>query len=574
MTASLLFSQAISQTHSPGIERGKMGVSVQDLSAVTNTPDESAEKDGESFLNTLKQIAKDFNSTQQLLGAGEVKSSETHTFDSADNLDAIAHPADALETGVSETTTPSVNDMDDAAVQEPHALNFLEIINTLEELGILDSMGGSSSPNKAAEILGDEEGIVTLKMLIPRLGQNDFVPSAEMKAALDRLQQFISNVQTGKALSHNNCNPLDELTNSRTTESANLNQPVENSQAVSRSENGEKTDPIKLAMAARLDGVESSENAKEPRTLETDRTDASGLKDGSDTPGKTGASSQADFLNRISSTVDDRKQIGGESAQQKLPHNDSSFVSKITNDAQAAKASDPESRYGSEPVQNIAVNNESSTVSKMIHDSQLAKENHLRMDAAMNDELGGKVTKVDAGAGDNGQLSSQNQTAEKAFEATSPSKQPDTAQDSLRTQTLDQIVRKAVLYMRNGQHEAKIDLKPEFLGHVRMQVTTADHQVTVKILTEFGFVKDMVENNIHQLKADLQQQGLNVDKLEVALSNDSDEDKQLQEKAGPAKDRQRRVARNRPGNREGESPEQAGDFGLRRAGTATVDYFA
>ena len=143
---------------------------------------------------------------------------------------------------------------------------------------------------------------------------------------------------------------------------------------------------------------------------------------------------------------------------------------------------------------------------------------------------------MDAGANDNGLLSSQNQTADKAFEASSPFRQTDTGQDSLRIQTLDQIVRKAVMYVRNGHHEAKIDLKPEFLGHVRMQVITENHQVTVKILTESGFVKDMVENNIHQLKADLQQQGLNVDKLEVTVSNDSDESKHPQEKADHNRD--------------------------------------
>jgi flagellar hook-length control protein FliK len=255
-------------------------------------------------------------------------------------------------------------------------------------------------------------------------------------------------------------------------------------------------------------------------------------------------------------------------------NNESSPVSKTMHDAQAAKTSDHEQRYGGEPVQNNTVNNESSPVSKMIHDAQLVKDNHTRMDAAMNDEPGGKVTKVDAGNNDNGLLSSQNQTADKAFEATSPSRQTDAGQDSLRTQTLDQIVRKAVIYMRNGQHEAKIDLKPEFLGHVRLQVTTENHQVTVRVLTEFGFVKDMVENNIHQLKADLQQQGLNVDKLEVAVSNDSDENKHPQEKTGLAKDRQRSVARTNPENREEETREQAGNSGLKKAGTTTVDYFA
>ena len=387
-------------------------------------------------------------------------------------------------------------------------------------------------------------------------------------------------------------------------------QPAENSQIAPRSENMDKTDSITLSVEPRPVGVEASENAKVPRPLEAVRTEISELKDVADTPVKAGIANQASLVNRIPSTIYPEKQAGGESAQQNLSNNESSqFIKmtneaqsvralnqvqlsvgetvrdetanieslpaiKMTNNAQAAKTLDPVQRYGGEHVQNNMVNNESSPVSKMIHDAQLAKENHMRMDGAISDELGGKVTKVDAGANDNGLLGSQNQSAEKAFEAASSSKQTDNGDHSLRNQTLDQIVRKAVIYMRNGQHEAKIDLKPEFLGHVRMQVTTENHQVTVKILTEFGFVKDMVENNIHQLKADLQQQGLNVDKLEVAVSNDSDEHKHPQGKADQAKDRQSRVARINPGSREGETREQNGNVGLRKTGTATVDYFA
>jgi flagellar hook-length control protein FliK len=128
--------------------------------------------------------------------------------------------------------------------------------------------------------------------------------------------------------------------------------------------------------------------------------------------------------------------------------------------------------------------------------------------------------------------------------------------------------------MRNGQHEAKIDLKPEFLGHIRMQVTTENHQVTIKILTEFGFVKDMVENNIQQLKTDLQQQGLNVDKLEVAVSDDTDGHKNRQQKAGQAKNTEHNATHLDPDNGEEETLRQTGNFGLRDSDTATVDYFA
>jgi len=128
--------------------------------------------------------------------------------------------------------------------------------------------------------------------------------------------------------------------------------------------------------------------------------------------------------------------------------------------------------------------------------------------------------------------------------------------------------------LRNGQHEAKIDLKPDFLGHIRMQVITENHQVTVKILTEFPFVKNIVENNIHQLKADLQQQGLNVDKLEVSVSHDSDEHKHPQENTDRANANKRNLDRNHPENPKEEIRPQTVPPVKTTAGASTVDYFA
>jgi flagellar hook-length control protein FliK len=351
-------------------------------------------------------------------------------------------------------------------------------------------------------------------------------------------------------------------------------QAAGDSQFAFRSEVQEKTESLKLAVTTRTVSAEDNEKTRESRALETFRADDSGRKDGLDTSSKTGASSQTSLIKRISTTLNSGKEHGGEAALKNLPKNESAAAIKITNDDQTAKASNAENRYDGAPVQNNAVNTASSPVTKMIHDSILAKENQIKIDVTLSDELGGKVPKVDAGTNDNGLLSSQNQNAEKAFEATSLSKPTDPGQESLRNQTLDQIVRKAVIYMRNGQHEAKIDLKPEFLGHVRMQVTTENHQVTIKILTEFGFVKDMVENNIQQLKTDLQQQGLNVDKLEVAVSDDTDGHKHRQQKTGQSKNTQPRATRIDPNNGEEEIREETGNFGLRDPETAAVDYFA
>jgi flagellar hook-length control protein FliK len=85
-----------------------------------------------------------------------------------------------------------------------------------------------------------------------------------------------------------------------------------------------------------------------------------------------------------------------------------------------------------------------------------------------------------------------------------------------------QLVEKAALNLKNGRQEFRIELKPESLGHVKVQVSTENHQVTIKILTELPVAKEMIENNLHQLKAELQGQGLEIDKFEVSLSQGSD----------------------------------------------------
>jgi hypothetical protein len=169
----------------------------------------------------------------------------------------------------------------------------------------------------------------------------------------------------------------------------------------------------------------------------------------------------------------------------------------------------------------------------------------------------------------------QTQTSPKAFEMATAAKETEAGQSALRNQTMEQIVRRAVVQVRgDGQHEARIDLKPEFLGHVRMQVITKNQQVTVKILTEFGFVKDMIENNIHQLKADLQQHGLEVDKVDVSVSRDADGNKHSQQNADRAKTRQHETDNTGGDNTREKNQEPKERAGLTADGLSTVDYFA
>jgi flagellar hook-length control protein FliK len=109
---------------------------------------------------------------------------------------------------------------------------------------------------------------------------------------------------------------------------------------------------------------------------------------------------------------------------------------------------------------------------------------------------------------------------DKPAEAAAAAKGRDTAAAPVKTDVFDQIVQRAAVHVKNDQGEIRIDLKPEFLGHVRLQIVTENQQVTVRILTELPMVRDMIESSIQQLKSDLQQQGLRVERVEVAVADD------------------------------------------------------
>jgi flagellar hook-length control protein FliK len=129
----------------------------------------------------------------------------------------------------------------------------------------------------------------------------------------------------------------------------------------------------------------------------------------------------------------------------------------------------------------------------------------LRFDAALRDVRSFAVTEG---------------SPDKPVEAAAAAKGRETAAAPVKADVFDQIVQRAAVHVKNDQGEMRIDLKPEFLGHVRLQIVTENQQVTLRILTELPMVRDMIESNIQQLKSDLQQQGLRVERVEVAVADD------------------------------------------------------
>jgi len=94
-----------------------------------------------------------------------------------------------------------------------------------------------------------------------------------------------------------------------------------------------------------------------------------------------------------------------------------------------------------------------------------------------------------------------------------------------KNNVLNQVVERAVIGMKDGNAAMEIDLKPDILGRLKLSISTRDHQVLVKIFAEKPLVKEIIESSMDQLKTDLQNQGLEVDKFEVFVREDFSQDK-------------------------------------------------
>ena len=200
------------------------------------------------------------------------------------------------------------------------------------------------------------------------------------------------------------------------------------------------------------------------------------------------------------------------------------------------------------------------------------KEGGLKIKASGSDVSAGKIIHMESDGKDNGIILPKNLSGDKSLEEIILGRENRLASNISRVGTLNQIVEKAALNLKNGKSQVRIDLKPEFLGSVRMKIITENHLVTVRILTELPVVKEMIENNISQLKTDLQSHGLEIDKLDVSVANDSQQRGKGFEKADFMSEKENSNAQ----DNKAVSAEETGTVGLLRESTAGngLDFFA
>jgi flagellar hook-length control protein FliK len=91
------------------------------------------------------------------------------------------------------------------------------------------------------------------------------------------------------------------------------------------------------------------------------------------------------------------------------------------------------------------------------------------------------------------------------------------AKGTTEARVINQIVNKVSLRSNGSQSEIKIRLDPPSLGTLRMNVTTAGDLVRTVIIAENHSVKQIIENNMLQLKESMQSQGLKVDSFTVLV---------------------------------------------------------
>ncbi|MCK5009847.1 MAG: flagellar hook-length control protein FliK, partial [Deltaproteobacteria bacterium] len=84
---------------------------------------------------------------------------------------------------------------------------------------------------------------------------------------------------------------------------------------------------------------------------------------------------------------------------------------------------------------------------------------------------------------------------------------------------MEQVVKVAKVQVVNGQARAKISLHPPTLGKLQMHIITEGNQVKATFFAETAQAKEIIENNLPQLRQSFLQQGLKVENFNVFVGN-------------------------------------------------------
>jgi flagellar hook-length control protein FliK len=102
---------------------------------------------------------------------------------------------------------------------------------------------------------------------------------------------------------------------------------------------------------------------------------------------------------------------------------------------------------------------------------------------------------------------------------------------------LPQIVKSIRLQAVQGTTEARVQLKPEHLGHLNITLKVVDNQVTATIQADVAAVRQWIESHEATLRQALSEQGLHLARLVV---HPDDQQTQTDQREGQGQGRQPR----------------------------------
>ena len=576
MTTDLLFAPALPRNLPSSVQSDRVETLTTSPASKTNTPESSTDNEPDTFLTTLNRVAQDQNPTsdsQQPKSTGEVHSAEDEL---PLTIDLIADEHSSGEEILTELLSFLQVDESSPTDQPPVSTELSELISLLEAMGWA---GDSGEPT------AKDGGGLNMDTLPRSDDSHQSMPSHGkagngIPVVLEQLQNLIAGKLPTESAMPNVAEAPGGLNRKQSEVSVELIRWAKgvlqgqgqsgptNAAAAGEGQGTEK--PVAQVFAAKDPAmvesggqVQRSSMSENPERVDVTRPNPE-IRVSADVDGPARNIKVSDSLQGNGPANSDAHEMAAKAAGGRRSAGGPSMMT--------ASSGQP---AGGEPLQEDTPKGDTPPVTKTVDDPTAGKDNSLKVDPALNGDAGTRVVKAEGSTHDGGQWTSQAHSSEKAVETASSTREAQGTPRELQTHTMEQIVRRAVFQVKDGQQEARIDLKPDFLGHVRMQVITENQQVTVKILTEFGFVKDMLENNIQQLKADLQQQGLEVDKLDVSVSRDSNGKNHQQENMEQAKNQSsEKQARNDDEN-DAEGQPDKGDRTTGKAdGRSTVDYFA
>jgi len=84
-----------------------------------------------------------------------------------------------------------------------------------------------------------------------------------------------------------------------------------------------------------------------------------------------------------------------------------------------------------------------------------------------------------------------------------------------------QVIRHAVVSVKNGQTHVMLQLRPPTLGTVRMHLTTEGNTISAKLSVENAPVREVIEQHLAQLRSVLRDEGFTLARFEVAVHSET-----------------------------------------------------